>query len=487
MSSKVWGKEVIKNKGKELSFLLTPLTFLVVVAIMATSLGLWLGRLDPFSCAEIIGVLIMVFIIAFRQDQLAAVVVVAVHLYVDWYLAMRFVALGLTLALLLIFFLSRSPQNPWIVPRTIWLWIALLMLAISPAMRGATLSDGFTYYLTDIFGALITFWLGILIARDVACLRRFLTILAGFGALIAIHTLIQSATGTLLLGSSRYDQYLTQVSNYELFSSSNVLRSGSFFVNPDWSGAFFAAMLFVPLGLFFERPSLTEKALYLIETFLMIFALLSTYSTGAWLASLGAMMIFLALVGTIRSRVLLLSLIVVISAAVLVLLPAQVGFQLRHATESTSLSIRVGAWKTAIQIIKALPLTGIGLGLYAYLYRAESFRVLAQYKPLAHPHNAYLELGAMAGLPELALFVALLLLGLWWALRNWALADMRTRSLIGGGIAAVIALSINSLSINGWTLAPLAAMGWLILGAISSPLITKTLQLLNNTKARERS
>jgi hypothetical protein len=45
--------------------------------------------------------------------------------------------------------------------------------------------------------------------------------------------------------------------------------------------------------------------------------------------------------------------------------------------------------------------------------------------------------------------------------------------LLGGGIAAVLALSINSVSINGWTLPPLAAPGWLILGAIASPLLRK--------------
>lgn len=489
MSSKVWSKKVTKNRGREISFLFSPVNILIVVIIIALPLGLWLGKLDPFFCAGIIGAFVMALVVILRQDQLAAVLIVAVHLYVDWYLGMRFVALGITLVLLLIFFLTRSPQHPWVAPRALWLWIPFLILTIFPASRGFTLSDGFTYYLTVIFCALITFWLGMLIARNVASVRRFFRILAGFGTLLAILTLIQATSGTLLFASSRFDQYLSQVSNYELFSSSDVLRSGSFFVNPDWSGAFFATMLFVPLGLFFESPSFAEKTLYLIETFLMIVALLSTYSTGSWIASIVAMILFLALLGRVRSRVLFLFLILVVSGAVLVLFPIQIGFQLQHAAETASLSIRVGAWQTALQVIQAFPLTGIGLGLYAYLYRAEPYRVLAQYRPLAHPHNAYLELGAMAGLPVLAIFVALLVLTLWWALRNWALADVRTRSLLGGGIAAVIALSINSMSINGWTLAPLTATGWLILGAISSPLIAKagnrsTVQVQDNEAIR---
>ncbi len=124
-------------------------------------------------------------------------------------------------------------------------------------------------------------------------------------------------------------------------------------------------------------------------------------------------------------------------------------------------------------MIKAFPLTGVGLGYQAYLLRADPYRVAAQFVPLSHPHNSYLEWGAMAGLPVLIVFMALLLFNLWLALRNWTSMDVYTRPLLGAGIAAVIALSINSVSINGWTLPPLAAVGWLILGIISSPLLVK--------------
>ena len=79
----------------------------------------------------------------------------------------------------------------------------------------------------------------------------------------------------------------------------------------------------------------------------------------------------------------------------------------------------------------------------------------------------------MAGIPVLLVFLALLSVALWWALRNWKRADLRSRSLIGAGIAAVIALSFNSWSNQGWTLPPLAALGWVILGSVSSPLLMK--------------
>jgi hypothetical protein len=54
-------------------------------------------------------------------------------------------------------------------------------------------------------------------------------------------------------------------------------------------------------------------------------------------------------------------------------------------------------------------------------------------------------------------------------------SDVKNRPLLAGGVAAVTALSWYSLSDAGWTVAPLVAIGWLILGVVSSPLLMKNL------------
>jgi O-antigen ligase len=151
--------------------------------------------------------------------------------------------------------------------------------------------------------------------------------------------------------------------------------------------------------------------------------------------------------------------------------PSQVNLLLQHATDPSELTVRSGIWETGIRVIQAFPLTGVGLGHLAYLERSVPYQIV----PVDHPHNSYLEWGAMAGLPVLLVFLALLAFALWQALRNWVRADARTRTLLGAGIAAITALSINSWSIDGWTLPPLAATGWMILGIISSPLLRKSL------------
>jgi O-antigen ligase len=88
--------------------------------------------------------------------------------------------------------------------------------------------------------------------------------------------------------------------------------------------------------------------------------------------------------------------------------------------------------------------------------------------PLVHPHNSYLEWGAMAGLPVLIVFVAILVFNMRWALHNWAISDARSRCLLAAGLAVIIVLSLNSMSVNAWTLPPLSAIGWLTLGTIAS-------------------
>ena len=445
--------------------------FLILATLIALAV---VGAIGLFDTSFVVGAIIMALIILLRQDQLAVTAVLLVSLYYDWYQAYRVGALILMVALLIIFFLNRSLKRPWVAPRALWLWALFLGLAIFPAIRGAlTVHDLIIYYPSIVLGALVMFWLGTIIARDAASIRRFFKILAGFAVLIAVHTIIQATTGITLLQSSIATDYLQSVSNYQLTAGIDVYRLGSFFVDPNWNSAFLALTLFIPLGLFFESPFLPEKILYLAEALIILPALLFTYSTGSWLAALVGMLVFVVLIGQLRYRIQIVLFAVVAVLFLLVVFSSQVNLLLQHSSDPGELALRNGVWQTAWRVIQAFPLTGVGLGHLAYLQRAEPYRVIAQYKPFDHPHNSYLEWGAMAGLPVLCVFLALLLLALWLSLQNWARADARTRSLIGAGIAAIITLSVNSWSINGWTLPPIAASGWLILGAISSPLLAR--------------
>jgi O-antigen ligase len=452
-------------------FYLIPSFLVVVIALL---IGGAIGILGTYACIVIVGGLIMTFIFILRQDELAIMVIIAVQIIVDWYLGLHIVSQLIAIVLLSLFFLARSPRYPWVKPRPLWLWVLFLILPIPAVIQGDYRPNDLAYYYPNIFlGALVMFWLGMLIARNKAHLRTLFQTLAILGVLLAIHTIIQVTTGRFLFNTPYIDAYLAQEANFTLTNSGGISRAGSFLQNPDWNGTFFAIMLFLPLSLFTETTSFLLKFLYFLALLLMSIALLFTYSAGAWIGALGGMVAFILFAGRSYYRILVSVFVVIIGVILVMVFPTQVNILFQHASAPGESSLRVGAWQTAINVIRAFPLTGIGLGFPNYEQRAEPYRVPAQYIPLNHPHNSYLELGAMAGLPVLIVFLTLLLFALWQAWRNWIQVDRGTRCLLGGGIATIMALSVNSVSINGWTLPPLAVICWLILGAIASPLIKK--------------
>jgi O-antigen ligase len=178
---------------------------------------------------------------------------------------------------------------------------------------------------------------------------------------------------------------------------------------------------------------------------------------------------FVVLVRDRRIRLLLAAAAIGLPMLTLIVFPKQVHGLLAHANGSGQISLRVGAWLTGLRVIIAHPILGIGLGGSSYLLRSAPYRSALQTIPLGHPHDAYLEIGAMAGVPALIVFLALLATGFLLVVRNYRLAETTYYPLLAGGIAAVIALSVNSVAINGWTIQPLATMGWLLMGALASP------------------
>jgi len=411
----------------------------------------------------IIGAITMAILIILRQDEFLAIAAITINLYLDWYLGLAVVSELIAVVLLLIFCLARSPQFPWVRPRALWLWSIFFVLTIFPTMRAPNFSDGAYYYITIIFSAFVMFWLGTAIARDTKSVRRVFLFLSIFGTLIAIHTVIEHRTGVFLLKSTHYDTQ--QVSS----------RAESFLKNADSAGGFFAVMLFIPLGLFTESSSLWKKVLHLAQMGLMLLALLYTTSTGGWIAAFVGLCVFTVFVGYIRTHYVIVMPLLFLTAAILLLIffPSQVAPQIQHAIDPQEVLLRNAVWQTGINVVRAFPLTGIGMGVDVYLVRSDPYRTFGQYEAVIHPHNSYLEFAALGGIPVLLVFMALLCYGLWKAVQNWRLSDTRGRSLLAGGIAAVLTLSFFSLSNAGWTLVPLVAIGWLLLGVTSSPFLSK--------------
>lgn len=456
------------------SVLPASLLFLVGTVVIALILGGIVGSLSINTTGIILGVLVMAFILFLRQNELAVALTMVASICLDWYLGTHFLALGMAAILLLILYLTRSSAHPWVAPRPLLLWLLFLGICIVPAIRGATDTYNIEYYYPNIIlSSFAVCWLGSIIARDVKSLRKLFIIVSIIASLIAVHIILEGVTGKLIFGTPNVERFLQSKENYHLFGSNDVYRIGSFFIQPDASSAFVAMMIFIPLGLFVESTSMLKRVFYLAETALLIVALLFTYSTAAFLAVSVGLITFMLLTGSLRHSLLMMFGIAVAATATLLLFPTQVNLLLVHSSNPIDLLQRQGLWETAWQITLAFPFTGIGFSRLTYQVTVERYRVATASISINNPHNSYLELSALGGIPVLAVFLALLAFCLWYALRNWHFVEGKKRGLFGGGIAAICVLLINSWSFGVWTLPPLAVSGWLIFGAIASPLIIR--------------
>ena len=458
---------------------ISPSLIFSILALSATLfLGVAIGTFNPIYAVVVAGALVVAIIVLLRLDELIVMLIIAVHILVDSYLGFALYQIALLMALILLFacYFGQSADRPWTGPRWLWLWLVFLVLTIIPTIKGGdfSLTNSVGYYLEVVLSPFIMFWLGNIIAKDISPVRRVFQLLSILAALFAIHTIIQATTGIFLFKSARAEANLLQFSNFQI--EPGVSRATSFFGNPNGNGIFLATSFFLPLGLFIESKHFWAKMIYLLEMLLILIALMFTYSNGSWMATLAGIFAFMFLMGRLRYSVLLFLLIMALAVIGFTLFPSQLAIQLSHAKDQGDLSLHLGAWQTAARVALAYPLFGVGLGNQAYLIRAEPYRVPAQTKPLTEPDNSYLQWGAIAGIPVMLIFSLLLVFVFWYAWRNWLVVDSRYRSLLAGGIGALIALSINSLTVDGWT-SPIDVqfLGWLVAGVVASPLIGRYL------------
>ncbi len=459
--------------------LISPFLIFSILALLAMLvLGVVIGKLNPAYSVIIAGPIIIGIIMLLRLDELTVTLIVAVHILLDSYLGVgeHQIALAMALVLLGVCWFGRSADHPWKGPRWLWLWILFFILTIYPAIRGSSyqVTDALNFYLNLVLSAFLMFWLGNIIAKDMSAVRRVFQALSVLATFFAVHTIIEAITGTFLFESAAAQANLVQSSNFQL--QAGVARIGSFFENPDGNASFLAPCFFLPLGLFIESERFWAKVIYILEMLLILLALLFTYSNAGWIAALVGVLAFVFLSGRIRYSVLLLILMAMLAVIAFTLFPSQIADQLSHANDQGEVSLHVGDWQTALLVIEAYPLFGVGLGTQAYLAISNFYRVPAQTVLLAEPDNSYLQWGAMAGIPVMLVFLLLLGFVFWFAWRNWLTVEARSRPLLGAGIVALLAISIISLSGDVWTsTTDVSHLGWLIAGVVTSPFLGRAL------------
>ncbi len=445
--------------------------------------GLLLGLLSSFMLVVYAAsAIVLGYLFVRKQYAWLAVIMIAVGVFIDFFILVPLPFQAPDLATIIAFlflaaaFLMQSSARPWIrVPHVGW-WIVVLILTLPPAIRGGLLVSGGKYYVEIYLDALLMYMVGVQVARDLSQVRRLFILLSGFAVLIAIHSILQAETRHVLLPIHYWDNYLASVNDFALAGSKDI-RAGSFFIDPDSDGTFLAVLLLLPLTLLLETPSRLLKGLYAVEAIIILLGLFFTYSLIAIAAVCLGGILFVLLVGKGRYRFYLLGITGALIVVIFVAFPKLLHLLLSHlGAAGNEISLRLGAWETALRVILAYPLTGLGFGFHAYENGAEPYRVALQYRPLPHPHNSFLEFAAMAGIPVLLLMLIIFGKSYWQAFQNYRGAGRSQRIFIGGGISTLVVLTLNSLANNSWTFPPLVLLGWLLFGVLCSPALLQPLR-----------
>lgn len=457
--------------------------------VLAIVLKLVIGKPGMIEGTYIMLALVTAGFIVLRRDLLSAWAITALFLIYDVYhLVWQPMIFPLTFLMLVGLLSARTVErriydaphagHPWQRMPGLWLWGLFLAGAI-PAVWHVPIVDRVNaevYYINVLVMPACMWALGVQVVRNVARLRRLLVLTSAFGTFVAIHAIIQATTGVFLFQTTENAAILASVNDWILEGTARTIRASSFVINPDSAGAYLAFMFFLPLGLALHSTSWRWRAVYFVESALILVALLFTYTAAAWVACAAGIVVFLVLAAHGRTRLYIFGGIAIAAVALAVVFPAEVRKLLAHATGPNELSLRIGVWETALRVLRAHPLTGIGFEIgTSYAQIAEPYRVPLQVIPVSHPHNIFLEIAVFAGIPVALIFVGLLVRMLWPVARNYARGDWRQRTLFAGLLAAFAATLVDGMADRTWTLPALTVILWLVVGAASSPALREAM------------
>lgn len=448
--------------------------------------------------------LFLVSVLALRRDVFSAVVLVGLSIVEDWFQLVPlphdvfYSAIVGAMALLLVLFVSQRRERPWrdVRPLDLAFWGLFVLLGLLAVPRsfdipGNTKTIFFVAlnYWIYMFLAAFVFWLlGTMLARRGVDVVRLCQMLAAFAAVLAVHAIIQEFTGVVILATPYWVHYLALpgINGYRL--AGGTIRATTFFMAPDMTESFFSSVVFLPLGLLFASRGWRARALYAGEVVLILLALLFTYGPVGWAAVAVGIVLF-ALFG-LRGRARLvylggLAAVVVVGGLALT---REWHALLKHATGPRELGLRLGIWRTALNIIRAHPLLGVGLGDGpTYVLRSAPYKDPSLAHPYPNPQNSFLAFAAVAGIPVLLVFLLILGRALWAAIRNYQRADARLRPVMLGALLLVAGYVINGFSDITFTSAALVPLVFLVLGVLASPRLARALQAGGETANGEQT
>jgi O-antigen ligase len=463
---------------------------ILVVGLGCLLVGSVLSFFNPTYQVVALCAAVLALAVVLRQFLLVLLGILVVRILIDFYglvplpSYIPLFAPVIAALLLIVLFLWQPDGYTWTRLPYWWLF-ALWILLTAPSLRQSTvLADGIAYFINGVVSAALFWVLGVQLSGDMARFRRIVSLLTAIGSVVAVHGIIAVRTGVFLLATPQLAIYLAGKSGLVLFGSQTT-RLGSFLLNPDTTSSFLAVLGLLAVGLAVTAGSWKARTFFVAEAGVMFFAQLLTLSTASFIALAAGLLVFIVLAArrTIRAALVVLGVALVGSAGFFAAFPSEARVLLRHAVTPGEWSLRLGAWETGLNAIRAHPLTGIGLGTSTYLARSVAYQSPLQTVPLAVPENSYIEIAAMSGIPVLLIFLALVVCTTMLMLNVYRLAPPQQRPLFAVAIGCIAVVCANSVAANTWTIAPTLAFVWLLIGATTSPKLRQHLSGLGGVSA----
>jgi O-antigen ligase len=226
-----------------------------------------------------------------------------------------------------------------------------------------------------------------------------------------------------------------------------LFRASSTFVTPLSFGEF--EIIVIPIGLFFllHRETLFERALGGAVAFGGIVGIFSSGSRGGFVGVFASVAVFVAFYSIRKATSNKASLTPAIAATVgIIAFGCAIGainashtfhdMVLGGAAQAGSTQARYDQWNAGIPFIKSNPITGHGFGMGASIF--EDYTI----------DSYMLSLVLETGVPGLLFFVGLLVLPVWYGLRNY-LSDMSESGALAGALAcSFIGFIMNRLVLS---------------------------------------
>lgn len=230
--------------------------------------------------------------------------------------------------------------------------------------------------------------------------ERLLTLLGLAGLFLAVTAPLEA-----LLGISAFiPTYGTTIQT--------LTRATGTFGNAAEFGLVISSLFIVAAYLFLHRPAGLQKSAWAGVMLLLLLALVLSKTRGPWLGFAASMLLLYAMVPRFRPSLNLLAMLAALAGSVgLPILLATQGFENR-LTDIGPVYNRLAGWTTALNMVWENPLTGLGLSRVTFGLNRGEYAVgvgdvsAAWIRELAVPHNEFLNVAAMTGLPGGVLYIA---------------------------------------------------------------------------------